>query len=375
MYFGFSVLSSLLVLSFTHAFFLPRPSSNSFTSLDSVSRKSANYQRFSHKGLVKLDRRNETTGLLEFLQLKFQVKRTLAKQWLCSKLVWVNYESRSQFDYTLRNGDVVTVLSSQYISSHRNDLPVGVHVLYDDEHILAVEKPSGIPLTGSEENSISSMIQRYFIRQRSKQRAWLVGNDLEVDLKTNGTDMSYWTLKESSGIVLFAKTNEARSFLRKNWSDFGLSFVMIWIGTRLGSHGSLKSAMGETQYRVLSTSTCHDSTLAMVEVTSPPGCTQRELLDLLRDNGIEVAGDSSSRSPLGRLCLHLSEMRLTHPTSRDLLTLQSHIPESFNFLMERKLPSENVSKQVDDFNSNVESVESRPRNVKVLTLEEFLGTK
>ena len=81
---------------------------------------------------------------------------------------------------------------------------------------------------------------------------------------------------------------------------------------------------------------------------------------------------------LGRLALHCSELRLSHPKTRDLLSLRSPLPPSFDHFMRRnqqQAKTLNSSFIMMEDGEKVETVgEGREvlRNVKMFTLNEFL---
>jgi len=81
------------------------------------------------------------------------------------------------------------------------------------------------------------------------------------------------------------------------------------------------------------------------------------------------------KNPLRRLAIHCSELKFAHPVSKETMTYTSDIPRSFKEILGysnniEKFPLNNNSNNDDD------SIESLPkdRNVKILTLEDFLGT-
>lgn len=109
---------------------------------------------------------------------------------------------RSRVTSALKPGDLVTVLleeeeqeSSQIMSGNGE-----LRILYEDEDILAVDKPAGIvvhPSHGHYEDSLSNIVARYF---REKNISVVIRPVGRLD-------------KDTSGIVLFAKNQVAASRL------------------------------------------------------------------------------------------------------------------------------------------------------------------
>jgi 23S rRNA pseudouridine1911/1915/1917 synthase len=114
----------------------------------------------------------------------------------------------------LNNGEVtlngVTATGSETVSSGQTlvwnrppwiepDTPQDFEVLYDDPHLLAVNKPSGLPTlpgAGFMENTLLRLVQKQFPNANPVHRLG----------------------RATSGIVLFAKTPQAASNLTANWN-------------------------------------------------------------------------------------------------------------------------------------------------------------
>src|SRR6202012_2895750 len=119
----------------------------------------------------------------------------------------------------LNNGEVtvngVTSTGSESVTSGQTlvwnrppwiepDPPQHFEVLLDDPHLLAVNKPSGLPTlpgSGFMENTLLRMVQKKMVQKQTP-------NANPVHRLGRGT----------SGIVLFAKTAEAASKLSANWN-------------------------------------------------------------------------------------------------------------------------------------------------------------
>jgi 23S rRNA pseudouridine1911/1915/1917 synthase len=97
---------------------------------------------------------------------------------------------------TIRSGQTLVWNRPPWIEP---DAPQDFEVLYDDSHLLAVNKPSGLPTlpgAGFMENTLLRLVQKQF------------PNANPVHRLGRGT----------SGIVLFAKTPQAASNLTANWN-------------------------------------------------------------------------------------------------------------------------------------------------------------
>lgn len=389
--------------------------------------------RCIHKVIVE---RSNPTQLLEFLSTTLPgVKRTKAKVWLSHYAVIVNGEIQTKFDYEMYPGDVVIVRSgkaSSAASTSRSSatLEKGVSVIYEDDDIIVVDKPYNMstskamaPQVSGQEAALLPNINAYLSKKR--QRAFLVHH---MD-------------KEASGIVLFAKTQEAKSYLQKYWSTFGRSFVCACRGYLSPLQGSLTTYHDESDegkvkcfssktdiqretmqpdggdgvklhtainhYRTLET-TSGDAVLSLLEVSLEtnrkdqvrcqlahhghplvgetvyfPG--SNALLpnvfysegDIGTDNNDDKrnsnrveSGLRQRRQGVRRLALHASEIRITHPSSRETVSFTSRVPSSIFMLFG---PANNLLDKVRE-TVKFDVGNSQPDGIHILSLDEYLRT-
>jgi 23S rRNA pseudouridine1911/1915/1917 synthase len=152
----------------------------------------------------------------------------------------------------LNNGEVtlngVTATGSESVTSGQTlvwnrppwiepDAPQHFEVLFDDPHLLAVSKPSGLPTlpgAGFMENTLLCLVQKH------------TPNANPVHRLGRGT----------SGIVLFAKTPQAASNLTANWNTPKIQKIYRrWLKT-LHSTTPTKSSLPSASYRTRSLVPC-----------------------------------------------------------------------------------------------------------------------
>ncbi len=90
----------------------------------------------------------------------------------------------------------------------RKHTPKGLEILYEDRDIVVVEKINGLLTVGTEkvkENTAHFLINEYVRKgnPKSNNRAYIVHR---LD-------------KDTSGILVFAKSEDIKDFLQKNWPD------------------------------------------------------------------------------------------------------------------------------------------------------------
>ena len=90
---------------------------------------------------------DENTLMPFLLQVLHDQSRTAVKSFLAHKLVQVNNRVTTQFDTPLKPGDTVTVGMNKSAAPFHHPM---LNLLYEDEHLLVVEKASGLLSMGTE---------------------------------------------------------------------------------------------------------------------------------------------------------------------------------------------------------------------------------
>ncbi len=161
------------------------------------------------------------------------ISRKFHGQTLLSHLASLYPHSTAQaWQQKLNNGEVtlngVTATGNESVTSGQNlvwnrppwiepDAPQHFEVLFDDPHLLAVNKPSGLPTLpggGFLENTLLRLVQKQF------------PNANPVHRLGRGT----------SGIVLFAKTPQAASTLETNWNTPKIQKIYRALAQNIAEH-------------------------------------------------------------------------------------------------------------------------------------------
>lgn len=235
--------------------------------------------------------------------------------------------------------------------------PKGITILYEDRDILVIDKINGLLTVGTEkvtENTVHFLLNEYVRKgnSKSKNRAYIVHR---LD-------------KDTSGILVFAKSEEVKEFLQKNWLDVKKKYIAVVSGVMKEKEGLVTSyllensvhrmysvaksetgKLSKTAYRVLKES----DHFSLIEVDLLTG-RKHQIRVHLADQGCPVAGDKKyGRKGEGvkRLCLHSLSLTLIHPFSKEEMTFESEVPPYFHNVMCKKLEPVKV----------VKSAESAPR--------------
>lgn len=276
----------------------------------------------------------EPQPLLPFLLAAWpEVKRTKVKQWLKFGSVRVNDEVVTRHDHALQAGDRVGIVPGKAPPPQAADLPEGMHILHEDDAILVIHKPQGL-LTISTESEKERTAYSFLTRYRrdsqfsGKARVWIVHR---LD-------------KETSGVLLFAKTEEVKTALQENWASFEKRYLAVVEGSPPEASGILRGYVDESQphrvylhqrpvagarealthYRVLR----HGMGRTLVELRLETG-RRHQIRVQLAEAGCPVAGDArygAKSNPARRVALHAASLRINHPVDGCEMTFESPLP-------------------------------------------------
>jgi 23S rRNA pseudouridine1911/1915/1917 synthase len=275
----------------------------------------------------------EVTTLLVFLFAAWpEVKKKQVRLWLKHKCITVNGRVTSQFDQKLKPGDRVAVHGEGF-AAPGTALDSGLNILHEDAALLVVEKPSGLLTMASEgerEKTAYFQLTDHVRRGQAHSRAriWIVHR---LD-------------RETSGLLVFAKTEPAKRSLQANWDQVEKRYQAVTEGKFLKTEGTLKAWLDEsdpfrvkvvqrtpetrqavTHYKVLK----QGKDRAIVEIRLETG-RRHQIRVQLAGVGCPIVGDSrygAKTDPAKRLGLHATFLRLQHPQSGQPMEFSSRLPQ------------------------------------------------
>jgi len=260
-------------------------------------------------------------------------KKKQIRTWLKFQAVTVNGRPVSQFNHPLATGDTVSIRSDRF-AIPKTTLPSGIKIFFEDASLIVIEKPTNLLSIASEaepEKTAYFQLTDY-LRQshtRSKERVWIVHR---LD-------------RETSGLMVFAKTPEAKETLQKNWDTFEKKYEAVVEGHLSQEAGTFESDLDESNpfkvfIRPASTLTRHAVThyrllkknrhRSLVELTLETG-RRHQLRVQLSAVGCPIVGDEkygAKTDPAKRLGLHSCFLRFPHPLSKQELLFTCPLPKS-----------------------------------------------
>ena len=161
--------------------------------------------------------------------------------------------------------------------------------------------------------------------------------------------------RDTSGLMMFAKSPEAQETLRHNWNNMILErlYVAVLEGYLDQDQGYVKSRLAEnSQYVVYSTDNPDEGRIAVTHYKVLGRGNNHTLaqfsLDTGRKNQIRVhasdlghpiSGDKkygAKHSPLHRLALHAQTLRFAHPITRKDMYFESPVPQKFRDILRKQ---------------------------------------
>ena len=210
--------------------------------------------------------------------------------------------------------------------------PKGVTILHEDKEIIVVEKPSGLLTIGAERDKSRTLHKTLneYVRKgdlRSKNRIYIVHR---LD-------------RETSGILILAKSETAKNFLQRNWHETEKRYLAVVYGLLTPKTGTISSYLAEnsaftvystpyqelgklshTTYTVLKES----NGLSLLEIHLLTG-RKHQIRVHMSEKGHPIVGDrkyGKRNEVLATLALHAKSISFIHPVSSERLTFETGTP-------------------------------------------------
>ncbi len=218
-------------------------------------------------------------------------------------------------------------------------LPHGLMILYEDRDLLVVDKPAGLLTIGTERDKSRTayFILTDYVRKgcaRSRNRVFIVHR---LD-------------RETSGVLVFAKNEEAKLRLQGSWDETEKKYLAVVHGRCRKSAETITTYLAENQAHVMySTSDPAKGKLshtayrvlkqtkdfALLEVNLLTG-RKNQIRVHLAGIGHPIVGDRKYGRPeesCPALALHAWSISFRHPFSGQRLTLAAKVPACFHKLV------------------------------------------
>lgn len=275
----------------------------------------------------------EEGRLLDFLIASMpELSRTDLKQKLAHNQVMVNNAVTRQFDTPLRPGSVVKVNFTREFRTFYNRR---LQIVYEDDDIIVVNKGYGLLSMGTDKvkDGTAYELLRDWVKWQNPDNKLFIVHRLDRD---------------TSGLMMFAKTIEAKEAMQHNWKNMvrERKYVAVVEGRLDPAEGTYRSYLAEnSRYEVYSTQNPEEGKLAVTRYSTLASGHGLSLVELsldtgrknqirvhMKDLGCPISGDrryGGGPSPAHRMCLHARTLKFIHPVTRKMMEFTTPIPISF----------------------------------------------
>lgn len=267
---------------------------------------------------MKKLRADKEITLKDFVAEKLKISKNKAKEIIDSRNVFVNNKRVWIATHTLKYGDIVEIVETQ------TNLPTKIDILYEDNYIIAVNKPANI-ISENEKNSIEDILRNQ---------------------KNNKNIKAIHRLdKESSGILLFAKNFGIYERFKELWQKKDITKIYLAIshneatfsnitirepidGKEAVSHVKLiKKGNGFSYFEVnIETGRKHQIRKHLASIRHP----------IVGDKiyGVKKVENNLIKN-IKRQMLHAFKLLFTHPYTGKKISITAPIPHDFEYLLKK----------------------------------------
>jgi tRNA pseudouridine32 synthase/23S rRNA pseudouridine746 synthase/23S rRNA pseudouridine1911/1915/1917 synthase len=268
----------------------------------------------------------EESELLEFLYKNINKSKNTIKHLLTNGNISVNDKIITKYNYLLKKGDIVSI---------KNKID-DIDIIYEDKDLIVVNKPCNL-LTVSTS------------KEKEKTLYHMVSNYIKKANKNNKIFVVHRLDKDTSGIVVFSKSEKLKKLLQENWNELVIlrEYVAIVEGITK-EYGTIKSYLKEKDTFVYNTNK-KEGKLAITNYRKIKSNDKYTLLDIdietgrknqirvqMKDIGHIIIGDKkygSKDNSIKRMALHANKLKFINPINNKLMAFETDIPNSFKKLI------------------------------------------
>jgi 23S rRNA pseudouridine1911/1915/1917 synthase len=275
------------------------------------------------------------TELLIFLLTALPGKnRNNVKTLLRDKFIEVDGRIQTQFNLALKMGQKITVRPRKGSIQQTNYK--GLEILHEDQNIIVVNKDAGLLTIASdrEKNKTAYAVLSAHVKKANAENKIFIVHRLD---------------RETSGLILFAKSEAIKAKLQESWNDSiqERTYIAVVEGEMDTPSGTITSYLIESEKSLLVHSTqdpkkgkkaiTHYQTLhykkgfSLLKINLDTG-RKNQIRVHLQEVNHPVVGDKkygANSNPFDRLGLHAQVLAFNHPVTGKLTRFESPIPKKF----------------------------------------------
>jgi 23S rRNA pseudouridine1911/1915/1917 synthase len=276
----------------------------------------------------------EPVELMAFLLSKMGgMSRSSVKSLLAHRQVAVNEVIVTQFNHLLKVNDKIVV------NSARGNIELNhpkLRIIFEDAYLIIIEKKEGLLTvsTGDNDETTAFSILKNHVKKSSPNNKIYTVHRLD---------------RETSGVLMFAKTREIQLALQEHWHQVVTRRVYValvegtvekeedtivtWLTENeksLKIHSSDSDNGGQqavTHYRRIKS----NDKYSLLEIELETG-RKNQIRVHMEGIGHPIVGDKkygAELSPIGRLGLHARVLAFYHPMSLEIVSFETPVPRDF----------------------------------------------
>lgn len=211
-----------------------------------------------------------------------------------------------------------------------------MQILYEDNHLLVVQKPAGLPTMGvaAGEKSLLTVAKEYIAQKYDKPGNVYLGVVSRLDTPT-------------TGVVVIARTSKAADRLNQQFREHSVRKIYhaVVAGHFAEESGTFTDRIAEEKRHrkmYITKNPAEDSVEGILHYTVLRRFAKHTLLEIrletgrkhqirvqMQHHGHPIVGDRKYGSPdpfpVG-IALHAAELTLTHPTTHEEMTFRAEFP-------------------------------------------------
>ena len=278
----------------------------------------------------------EQNTLMTFLLSKMGgMSRTSVKNLLARRVVHLNGRVETHPDAALQAGDEVVIVPEKGNSQLTHPK---LRLVYEDDYLIVVEKKEGLLTVaahpGSAETTALSILKDY-VRRSDKRNGIFVVHRLD---------------RETSGLLVFAKTRELQEYMRTYWHELVTkrTYVAVVEGVMPKEEDTIVTWLSEdpkstmvysspvddggkksvTHYKMVKS----NDQYSLLELNLETGRTNQIRVHMA-SVGHPVVSDrkygSGKVPPIDRLGLHARILEFIHPANEETVHFETPVPREF----------------------------------------------
>ena len=237
------------------------------------------------------------------------------------------YQKISINDKIVKKLPVITKKDDKILINLEKDVKTSFDIIYEDDEIIVVNKKPGLLTIGTSINDTDTLYRQVREYANKKKNQAFIVNRLD---------------KETSGLVMFAKSERMKMLYQNNWNElvFKRGYYAVVEGI-VKEDGRIENLLYEEANTFVHSSKIGKKAITNYHVVKCDG--KHTFLDInietgrknqirvhMSELGHPIVGDKkygSTEDPINRMCLHSYILIINHPITHEKLIFESPCPK------------------------------------------------